>query len=80
MPLPKGIVAYSKIITLPSGYQTLALFDKNHHIIEYRVCEKRDDGTFHCIRGAKYPKERNKLAKKIGINPKTNKPIKKRKK
>ena len=71
MPLPKNLVAYSKVVVLPSGYRTIALFDKHHNIIEYRVCEQKPDGHFKCIRGATHPKQRAKLAKKIGINPKT---------
>lgn len=74
MPLTKQ-VAYSKKITLPSGYKTLALYDKNNKIIEYRVCKEKKDGHFSCIRGALHPVERAKLAKKIGIDIRTNKPF-----
>ena len=77
MPLKKGLVMYSKVVTLPSGYKTLGLFDKNYKLIECRVCAQKPNGRFKCIRGATHPNERKKLAHKIGLNPKTGMPLKK---
>lgn len=76
--MPITGVKYSKKVKLPSGYNTLALYDKNHHIIEYRVCTEQPSGKFTCLNKATKPKERAKVEKKIGLNTKTNKPIKKK--
>lgn len=84
MPLNAPYI-YSEVVTLPSGYKTLALFtyDRNNkkHIIEYRVCEQNPNkkGHFKCIRqdDKKTTRKRNKIAKKIGINPRTNQPVRK---
>lgn len=66
MPLLRT-VRYSKLVPTPSGIQTLGLFDKNHHFIEYRVCMPRDDGTLECPRLANEPEKRMEYAKRLGI-------------
>lgn len=63
-----GKVAYSKPITLPSGYKTLALYDKDNKIIDYRICEyDKATDKFKCPSKKTHPRERKKLAKKLGI-------------
>jgi hypothetical protein len=79
MPLTKK-VSYSRVMLLPSGYKTLALFDKNNKLIECRICEYDEkENKFNCPSRITNPEERNRIAKKIGINPKTNLPIKQKK-
>lgn len=80
MPLPKNQVAFSRVITLPSGFKTLGLFDKYGNFIEARICQSHRDGTFTCPKRTSQPTKRKKLAEKIGVNFQTNQPINRRKK
>lgn len=79
MPL-KDTVSYSKIITLPSGHQTLGLFNKKHKLIEARVCLPIGNNKFVCPKKSTESTQRHKVAKYIGVDYDTNQPIKKRKK
>lgn len=72
MPLLKKVV-YSRPVWLDSGHITLALFDRDNNLIEYRICEYNERlKRFICPRDK--TKRRN-LAYKIGIDPNTNMPI-----
>ena len=62
MPLSRK-VAYSKLVSTPSGKQTLGLFDKDNKFIEYRVCLEKPDGTYECPKLATDPKKRLQYAK-----------------
>ena len=64
MPL-KESVAYSKIVQTPSGKYTIGLFNKQHKLIEYRVCDcKTKNSKCKCPRDKV---ERAKLKKKLHI-------------
>lgn len=69
MPL-KEKVAYSAPVTLSNGKRTIGLYNKNHKLIELRACEELPSGKFHCPRQATHPKERLKIARKLGITNK----------
>lgn len=67
MPL-KEKVAYSKVVKLPNGLTTLALFNKSHQFIEYRACIlNKKTGKYVCPRQSSNPKERAIIRKKLGI-------------
>ena len=71
MPVKK--VAYSKAVKLPSGHKTLALYDDKNNLIEYRICKyDNKEKKFDCPIRKRHARERVELAKKIGINSRTN--------
>lgn len=68
MPIKKGLVVYSAPVKLKNGLTTLGLFDKNHKLVDLRVCQyHKSTNHFSCPRQSTQPKERKKLAKKLGI-------------
>ena len=47
----KASVGYSKPVTLKNGKKTLALYSKDHKLLEYRACKEGKDGKFKCPTG-----------------------------
>lgn len=76
MPL-KAKVAYSKEVRLPNKKTTLALFDKQDNLLEYRICKyNKSDKKYICPKRQTEPEKRKSLAKQLGINSRTNQLLK----